>query len=299
MCNAYHIRDILQEMKQEELSLATLVARECKRLLEDTRLASWFQEKLEQSSDSRSFFIHFGLMGRKVPRVVIKPSSDIIAHLQARHTGFDPATWTLDDFCRLALMLRLDPAQGLEYIKTLVAAADMREQVIVYRSLPYFSNAEEYVMMAIDGIRTNMVAVFDAIAMDNQYPATYFEEAAWNQMVLKAIFMERPLYRIIGLDDRKNARLANILHDFTHERWSAGRPVTPELWRLVDGFIDDGIFADLQKVMHDGTSLAKQAAGKVLANTEFKPAIDWWRRQSFETPEVSWEAIGQSIQVKS
>ena len=55
-------------------------------------------------------------------------------------------------------------------------------------------------------------------------------------MILKAIFIERPLYKIYGLDKRMNKPLAEMLVAYVNERWAAGRDVTPELWRLVVPF---------------------------------------------------------------
>ncbi len=37
---------------------------------------------------------------------------------------------------------------------------------------------------------------------------------AWNQLVLKAFFTEKPIQQIIGLDERANEKLASTAYDF-------------------------------------------------------------------------------------
>ena len=74
---------------------------------------------------------------------------------------------------------------------------------------------------------------------NNPYPAENLNEAAWNQMVLKAFFTEKPIDQIIGLDERANERLARTLSDYAHERWAAHRSVNPLLWRCVAPFINE------------------------------------------------------------
>ena len=66
---------------------------------------------------------------------------------------------------------------------------------------------------------------FEAIACHNPYPFDYFDEAAWNQMVVKCVFTGAPIDTIVGLRDRRNSTLVRMLEDFAAERHAAARPL--------------------------------------------------------------------------
>src|SRR5690625_6252577 len=91
---------------------------------------------------------------------------------------------------------------------------------------------------AAEGVRSIITIVFNAIALDNPYPKEYLEQDPFNQIVLKALFVGSPLFRIVGLEERANATLARILVEYSQERRSAGRVVSTEIWRNVSTFID-------------------------------------------------------------
>ena len=93
-----------------------------------------------------------------------------------------------------------------------------------------------------------MSVVFDAVVLNNPYPCDYLDEPAWNQMVLKALFMERPLYKIYGLEQRANLDLSRMISNFAHERWAANRPTTPEMWRPIGNYQPEHILSDLEKL---------------------------------------------------
>jgi hypothetical protein len=116
------------------------------------------------------------------------------------------------------------------------------------------------------GARTNMKAVFNAVAHHNPYPAENFDEAAWNQMVLKALFIGTPLWPIQRLDERANPALARMLCDYAHERWAAGRAVSPELWRCVGRHADERALSDLERGIETGEPMERQAAALALSD---------------------------------
>ena len=93
-------------------------------------------------------------------------------------------------------------------------------------------------------------------------------------LVLKSCFVGSSLHRIMGLDERANATLAAILVDYAHERWAAGRVVTPELWRPVGPFATDQYLADLQRVIEDSDPVQQEAGALALAQSPAAGATD-------------------------
>ena len=74
----------------------------------------------------------------------------------------------------------------------------MSELAAFYRGLPLYPDPPRYLARATEGLRTNMKNVFESIAHRNPYPSEQFPEAAWNQMVLKALFVGSALRPIVG-----------------------------------------------------------------------------------------------------
>jgi hypothetical protein len=81
-----------------------------------------------------------------------------------------------------------------------------------------------------------MQTVFRANACDTGFPVRAFDDIAWRQLCVKAIFIGAPLWRVFGLDGRIDAELTRMVLDLAEERRSAGRPIPPELWLCVGPF---------------------------------------------------------------
>src|SRR5690606_19633566 len=215
--------------------------------------------------------------------------------------GFRPDTWNQLQAARIYLLLHYpakDADQFITILDRLFETADMHEQEALYAALPLLPYPESLRLRAAEGLRTNITSVFDAIALNNPYPARYLEENAWNQMIIKAIFLQRPLYQIVGADERANEQLAKILIDFAHERWAAGRPVMPELWRFVGPFLTEENMKDIQKAVHSGNNLEKEAALLAGSSSDLPAAqklLEAHRevKANIESGELTWEIIGE------
>ncbi len=125
-----------------------------------------------------------------------------------------------------------------------------------------------------EGVRSNMTDVFRAVAHRNPYPSEFLPDPAWNQLVLKALFVEIGLEPIVCLDERANPALARMLCDFARERRAAKRPVPAELWRCVGPHADEAGVRDLERALEEGDEPTRAAAAEALRRCPW-PEASW------------------------
>jgi hypothetical protein len=87
------------------------------------------------------------------------------------------------------------------------------------------------VELADDALRANDQALVAAAA--GPFGARYLDQHAWRHAVLKLVFMGVSLDAVAGLETRADGELARMAADFAAERRAAGRPVPPDVERLV------------------------------------------------------------------
>ncbi|MEL7074612.1 MAG: EboA domain-containing protein [Cyanobacteria bacterium J06648_1] len=200
----------------------------------------WLNNKIDEISESgkeRVLFSAYSAVSRHYDRQKIALSTAEINAVPV--AGWNPESWTLVQLSRSLLLLSFPVQDSDRYVATLdkiIGAADVEEAIAFYQTLPLLPHPEKFQLRAAEGIRTNMTSVFKAIAHHNSYPAQYLDDLAWNQMVLKALFVGIPLQPIYGLSERNNPQLAQMLVDYARERLAANRTVSSELWELVMPF---------------------------------------------------------------
>ena len=269
----------------------------------DTKGKQWIDGKIEQlvkEYSERDFYLSFNLIPRFTGKQLLNPNPDEKQKIDGLREGLDLSNWTVDQIGRNLILLYV-PFDDLEFyqntLKNLFETAGVDELVALYAGLPLSPLGEALNDRATEGIRTNMTAVFDAMALNNPYPRDYFNEVAWNQMILKAFFMERPVYRILGIEDRNNEKLAEMISDYAHERWAAGRTTMPEMWRAIGSFVNDTVLADLHRMLEDPDELQKQAAALACFNSGSERAKTLLLnhqqlKSSIESEAINWLQIG-------
>ncbi len=261
---------------EDAAAIAEALASLVRERLEDEAW-DWFartRDMLRTSKEDRTLYIALGLAPRRLGKEDLlssSPSSREIALIEkaaACRAGWSPRHWSVDQAARVVFLLTRYHGEEGEFfalMERLFRTADVGELICFYQALPLYPGQALYLQRAREGARTNMRPVFEAVAHRNPYPRERFDEEAWNQMVLKALFIESRLDPILGLDERANPELARMLLDYAHERWAAGRPVSPELWRCVGPFARDEALEDLGRVLDSDDPLERMAASLALA----------------------------------
>jgi hypothetical protein len=239
--------------------------------------AAWLESataRVRGAVGDRELFFAIGEAPRRVGRDPLAPTAAELQDATASRRGWDPGDWTLEGATRVCLLLAssADGATFARRLDTLCNAAEVNELVAFYRGLPLYPEPARYVMRAAEGLRSNIRLVFEAVAHRNPYPSEELGETAWNQMVLKALFAGSRLDRIVGLDARANASLAQMLRDYAHERWAATRVISPELWRCVGPYATGGALDDFRRLLERGTEHERQAAALALASSVHEDA---------------------------
>ncbi len=244
---------------------------------------AWLENAVEdivaRGSEPDVLSRYLALASRHMPRAPLAPSQFECQQADEVLRGWNPERWSLLDTVRVGLVLALDPRQPVSAtnaIEECFRYADVGELVALYRSLALLPSPERFAWRAGEGCRSSMRAVFEAVACDSPLAFSLFDDVAWRQMVIKALFVEAPLWRVFGLDRRLDSELARMALDLCDERRSAGRPVRHELWLVLGRFGGERGRAALERELDVADVTSRRAAAIGLARAS---ELDTLRRR--------------------
>jgi hypothetical protein len=212
--------------------LATMTPADClDRWLAPSPGAPWLADASVRAGDPTALALAWGAAGRRCGRGPLAAVAAVAADAAAARPGWDPTRWTMDQGARVRLLLAV-PAERLPAeVDRLAGASTVEELTALYAALPLLPGPERFRARAAEGVRSNMLPVFQAVALDNPYPVEQLDDEAWSQMVLKAFFTSSDIDRVAGLARRVPERLRRMLADYARERAAARRPVDERLFR--------------------------------------------------------------------
>ena len=244
----------------------------------DEGAAAWLHAQLDALAADAGDLVLARALGR-APRMLGKsdlaPSSALAARARDLRPGFDASAWSVDQAARVLFVPATwdgDAAAFVRRIDRLADTAEVNEAVALHLGFALYPPARALEPRARMAVRSGIRPVFEAIAHRNPYPAEVFDERAWNQMIVKTFFLDSALWPVQGLERRANAALTRMLVDLAHERRTAGRPVSPALWRCVRPEDDPAAAAALAQAWQQGSELERLAICKSLAGST-APAV--------------------------
>jgi hypothetical protein len=198
---------------------------ELRRALERTATpegAEWVREtEAAVAADPTAVRARFPAVGRKVGRGTLDPDAD--------HE--DVHAWTVDDAARTLLLVALGDGVEAE-LADLYRFGDTAERRGLLRALPHLPVGDRAMFLVDDAIRTNDTRLVAAAL--GPYATEHLDDAAYDQAVLKCVFIGVPIAPLDGLPGRATPETARMLAAFVHERVAAGRDIPAEVWDVID-----------------------------------------------------------------
>lgn len=255
-------------------------------------------ESLKENKSSKDLFMTYSLLNVKFDAVNVI-SFDALDTTSSRYLSGHKATMLqVSRIYFLAEILSQDIEFYTPKVANIIQVADTGELETFLKYLVLLPNPEAYKQTAVEALRTNIATIFDAISLNNPYPAEYFNDQQWNQMFLKAAFMERDLSQIASIDERANEDLARIISDYAHERWAAGRKIDPLFWRPVSKFLNEQLLGDMKTLLNSDDVVENLAGAlccyyseneKALALLNGKPEL----KHKIADGHTTWNTIKQ------
>jgi hypothetical protein len=225
---------------------------------------TWLENKEKQINEDKSnaiFFMTFSAISSYFGKVNLKLGKNEIEQAHAIRKYWTINRWSSAQAARAYLILNF-ARHRLTYftdaMNKLISSADLQELIAIYQALPLFPYPGKFLLHATNGIRSNILSVFDSIALNNPYPSDYFDQIAWNQLVLKTLFVDSAAQEIIGLKRRANPDLSRALINTARERLAAHRPIKSELWYLVGLSADKEVWPLLKNLFEENDAVLRQ-----------------------------------------
>jgi hypothetical protein len=214
---------------------------------------AWVRESVaEIEADPAAVRIRFPMAGRKAGRGPLDPDA----------SPDDVHAWTIDDAARTLLLVALGDRVEAE-LAELYRFGDAAERRGLLRALPYLPVGDRAMGIVDDAIRTNDTRLVAAAL--GPYATEHLDDAAYDQAVLKCVFIGVPIAPLDGLPARATAETARMLAAFVHERVAAGRDIPAEVWDVIDRHPPTAELAAIEAERESEFADRREAAERALA----------------------------------
>jgi hypothetical protein len=161
----------------------------------DERGVAWFRDAIKDVANSpneRPLGVAVGLAPRRLGKADLSLPAADLTRAETLRPGLDLSDWSIDQLARVALTATAHKGNDFAFaarFDSFCMTAEVNELIALCRGLPVYPNAMLIEPRAREAVRSGMKPVFEAVAHRNPYPRETFAEDAWNQMIVKALFI--------------------------------------------------------------------------------------------------------------
>jgi hypothetical protein len=215
---------------------------------------AWVHESVAAiEADPAAIRTRFAMAGRKTARGPLSPDGD----------PDDVHAATVDDAVRTLLLAALGDRVE-EELGELYRFGDAAERRGLLRALPHLPLGDRARWLVDDAVRTNDTRLVAAAL--GPYATRVLDDAAYDQAVLKCVFIGVPIAPLDGLPGRATAGTARMLAAFVHERVAAGRDIPAEVWDVIDRHPPADELAAIEAERDSEYADRREAAERALAD---------------------------------
>lgn len=187
--------------------------------------------------------------------------------------------WTATDAARILLLAEIISSKDIsadQLFQLSYRYGDGGERASLIKGLALMQLSSDSTNFVIDVARTNSLELFSALVHKNPWPTIFFPEPAFNQLVLKSLFMGFNLVNVEGLRSARNPDLGRMTADYVQERIDAVREIPGSIWLAVD----------VDRLTEQGLMALETVLNSESSQPEFKLALTGCQWQNTLPPRI-------------
>ena len=210
--------------------------------LQNDRGIQWLHASLEKLKSSKDVVNELLIQSAGTRRILGEERLGGEVLIVAEDLQLPIQRWTASDAGRALLILQaiaIAPEIEQEIVQTYFEQGDESEIASLVRVINLLNGAKRYKFHMREVSRTNSKPLYAALAQYNPYPARFYDDHEFNQLVLKALFMGIGIDSVIGLNERANPELSKMCEDYIDERLAAARSLPHDIWLALEPFASE------------------------------------------------------------
>lgn len=175
---------------------------------------------------------------KQLAKLWSEASTQTSGYLEEKNIKYKTMCWNSEQLTRFLFFTHTlsccHELQRKELTELCFHFADDIETISIVKGLHIVDTEGDLIQHVIKLSHTNYPPLFSALALDNPWPATHLSTEEFNQLVLKALFLDLDASQIINIKQRHNQALSILATDLIRERIATKRQPPQSILSVIE-----------------------------------------------------------------